>query len=141
MLFRFRNRKADGIGEPLPAGKVVVYQDGPWGRMLVGEGSTPDKALDEDVEWPFGEPAQVTVAVETGDEAQKRGTRVTATIRNANPHPVRYEIDFPLASGVTYAGLPGRLLAKPGKRVWSVQIPANGTVRLAWRAVPDNAED
>ena len=141
MLFRFRNRKADGIGEPLPAGKVVVYQHGPWGRMLVGEGSTPDKALDEEVEWAFGEPAQVTVEVAAGEQIGKRGRDVTATIRNANPFPVRYEIDFPLASGVTYAGLPGSLTARPGKRVWSAQVPANGTVRLAWRAVENDAQD
>ena len=141
MLFRFRNRKADGIGEPLPAGKVVVYQGGPWGRMLVGEGSTPDKALDEEVEWTFGEPTQVTLATETGDQAAKQGRQVTATIRNANPFPVRYEIDFPLGASTTFAGLPGRLTAKPGKRVWSATIPANGSVRLAWRAVESGAED
>ncbi|MEO5587420.1 MAG: hypothetical protein ABIQ81_06985, partial [Novosphingobium sp.] len=33
MLFRFRNRKADGAGDPLPAGKAVLYQDGDLGRM------------------------------------------------------------------------------------------------------------
>lgn len=135
MLFRFRNRKADGIGEPLPAGKVVVYQGGPWGRMLVGESDTPDKAEGEEVEWAFGEPTQVTVEVATGDSAAKRSVSATATIRNANPFAVRYEIDFPTGDGTTYTGLPGRLTAKPGKRVWAATIPANGTVRLAWGAV------
>ena len=135
MLFRFRNRKADGIGEPLPAGKVVVYQGSEWGRMLVGEGDTPDKALEEEVEWAFGEPTQVTVDVATGDGSAKRGTTATATIRNANPFAVRYEIDFPTGDRTTYTGLPGRLTAKPGKRVWAATIPANGAVRLAWGAV------
>ncbi len=141
MLFRFRNRKADGIGEPLPAGKVVVYQGGEWGRMLVGEGQTPDKALDEEVEWAFGEPTQVTAEVTTGDAAAKQGETATATIRNANPFPVRYEIDFPLGDSTTYAGFSGRLTAKVGKRVWAATIPANGTVRLAWRATKLNDED
>ncbi len=135
MLFRFRNRKADGIGEPLPAGKVVVYQGSDWGRMLVGEGQTPDKALEEEVEWVFGEPTQVTAEVTTGDAAAKQGEAATATIRNANPFPVRYEIDFPLGDRTAYSGLPGRLTEKPGKRVWAATIPANGTVRLTWRAV------
>jgi len=134
MLFRFRNRKADGIGEPLPAGKIVVYQGSDWGRMLVGEGNTPDKALDEEVEWAFGEPTQVTIEVQTGEAAARQGERATATIRNANPFPVRYEIEFPLGDGMTYTGLGKGLVNKPGKRIWSATIPANGTVRLNWRA-------
>jgi hypothetical protein len=133
MLFRFRNRKADGIGEPLPAGKAVIYQDGNYGRMVVGEATLPDKAVDEEVELVFGEPANLTQETETrriGDGSQREHS---VTIRNANPFPVRFEIDFPTGADRKFIGLPGKLIAKPGKRVWSVTIPANGTQLLSYR--------
>jgi hypothetical protein len=132
MLFRFRNRKADGLGDPLPAGKAVVYQDSAYGRMVVGESSLPDKAVEEEVEMVFGEPSNVTLeSVTQRSEDGRRGDH-TVTIRNANPFPIRYEIDFP-NGGRTYA-VPGKLLAKPGKRVWAATISANGTNILKYRS-------
>ena len=133
MLFRFRNRKAEGLGDPLPAGKAVVYQDSTFGRMVVGESSLPDKAVDEEVEMTFGEPANVTQETETLAGGNDKWNDHRITIRNANPFPVRYEIDFPTGSGTRFLNLPARLLAKPGKRVWATTIPANGTAKLTYR--------
>lgn len=133
MLFRFRNRKADGLGDPLPAGKVVVYQDSVYGRMVVGESSLPDKAVEEEVEMTFGEPANVTQETETLAGRNDKWTDHAVTIRNANPFPVRYEIDFPTGASTRYLNLPGKLQAKPGKRVWAVTIGANGTANLKYR--------
>ncbi len=134
MLFRFRNRKVDGLGDPLPAGKAVVYQDSSYGRMVVGESSLPDKAVDEEVEMVFGEPANVTQVTETQSVAGNKQRQHTVTIRNANPFPVRYEIDFPTGGDARFVGLPAKLLAKPGKRVWAVTIAAQGTARLSYRS-------
>jgi hypothetical protein len=129
MLFRFRNRKEDGLGDPLPAGRAVVYQDSPWGRMYVGESATGDKAVDEEVEWPFAEASNLTLEQQETQES-KGVLRHTLIVRNANPFPVRFEIDFPLNSGRVFNGFSGRLAAKPGKKVWAMTVPANGTVRL-----------
>jgi len=133
MLFRFRNRKADGLGDPLPAGKAVVYQDSTYGRMVVGESSLPDKAVGEEVEMTFGEPANVTQETETLAGGTDKWSDHKVTIRNANPFPVRYEIDFPTGQDTRFLNLPAKLLAKPGKRVWAVTIPANGTQLLTYR--------
>ena len=133
MLFRFRNRKADGLGDPLPAGKAVVYQDSASGRMVVGESSLPDKAADEEVEMVFGEPANVTQMPEEIAGGGDKWSDYKVTIRNANPFAVRYEIDFPTGGGSRFLNLPGKLLAKPGKRVWAVTIPANGATSLTYR--------
>ncbi|MEO6718270.1 MAG: hypothetical protein ABIM50_13615, partial [Novosphingobium sp.] len=143
MLFRFRNRKADGLGDPLPAGKAVVYQDSGaqdnfWGRMVVGESSLPDKAVEEEVEMVFGEPANVTQETETLAGQSDKWTDHSITIRNANPFPIRYEIDFPTGNSTHLLNLPGKLLAKPGKRVWAVSIPANGTTKLSYRTTAIN---
>ena len=134
MLFRFRNRKQDGAGDPLPAGKAVLYQDSRLGRMFVGEASLPDKALEEDVELAFGEASNVTL--ETTDEAAGKadGTDYTVTIRNANPFPVRFEVDFPRGLGRVFSGISGTLVDKPAKRVWTATIPGHNTAKLTYRA-------
>lgn len=134
MLFRFRNRKADGAGDPLPAGKAVLYQDGAFGRMLIGESSLPDKALDEEVELPFGEPANVSLESDETPFPKGNGASYAATIRNANPFPVRFEVDFPKTGGRTFTAISGTLVDKPGKRVWTATIPANNSVVLTYRA-------
>lgn len=134
MLFRFRNRKVDGAGDPLPAGKAVLYQDGAFGRMLIGESSLPDKALDEEVELTFGEPANVRLETVGTPFPKHDGWSYIATIRNANPFPVRFEVDFPKAGGLLFSAISGTLLDKPGKRVWTATIPANNSVVLTYRA-------
>lgn len=133
MLFRFRNRKQDGLGDPLPAGKVVLYQDSSLGRMLVGESSVGDKTVDEEVELVIGEATEVTIETEE-TELAAGGHDNLVTIRNANPFPVRYEIDFPTGGYHTYSRLPRKLVSKPGKRVWTTVVPANGSVRLTYRS-------
>jgi hypothetical protein len=130
VLFRFYNRKADGLGDPLPAGQVVLYQEGRAGRVLVGETSVSDRTVDEEVELVLDQATQVTLDDETRDLG-KRGREHRLTVRNANPYPVRFELEF--YNDIAFAGLPRGLVTKPGKRVWAKTIPANGTVRVEYR--------
>lgn len=139
MLFRFHNGKEEGMGDPLPAGRAILYQDSPWGRMYVGESMTGDKAVDEEVEWPFARASNLTVEEEKAEDG-KDHLRHTVIVRNANPFAVRFEMDFPLNDGRIFSGFGGRLTAKPGKRVWAMTVPANGEVRLRFQsAVPEPA--
>ena len=82
----------------------------------------------------FGEPANVTQESETLAGGGDKWRDHKVTIRNANPFPVRYEIDFPTGGSTHFPNLPGKLLAKPGKRVWAVTIAANGTTQLTYRS-------
>jgi hypothetical protein len=134
MLFRFRNRQRDGAGDPLPAGKAVLYQDARFGRMFVGEANLPDKAVDEEVELTFGEAGNVTLEAIERSEPNGRGSYFAVTIRNANPFPVRFEMDFPKRGERKFAGFPGKMIDKPAKRVWTATIPANNTAQLSYRA-------
>ncbi|MEP6869305.1 MAG: hypothetical protein ABJA20_12385, partial [Novosphingobium sp.] len=133
MLFRFRNRKADGLGDPLPAGKAVLYQDSPWGTQLVGESTMRDKALDEEVELVFGDPVSVNFASVATVEGKGPWYGVTTTITNANPFPVRVELEFPTGDGWNYRNLPGKLLAKPGKKIWALTVAPGGTTKLNYQ--------
>lgn len=130
LLFRFRNTKRNGLGDPLPAGKVVLYQDGAVGRLLVGESALDDKTTDEEVELVFGRARNVTI--ETDETDIERGARYDLTLRNANPHPVRFELEFRRNAEQVVRGLPGKLVAKPGKRVWATVLPANGERKVRY---------
>lgn len=130
LLFRFRNTRAAGLGDPLPAGKVVLYQDGARGRQLVGESDLADKTTDEEVELVFGEAP--SVRVETDEEEVKGGARYAVTVRNANPFAIRFEFEFTGLDRRTVEGASGKLTAKPGKRVLAVRLPANGAQVLRY---------
>ena len=133
MLFRFRNRAKDGAGDPLPAGKVVLYQNSAaFGRHVVGESTLGDKALDEEVEIVFGEPTGVNVENVESREPKARWGKFTTTIKNANPFAVRYELEFPSGADGHYRGLPGKMIAKPGKQVLALTLPPNGEQVLHW---------
>ena len=133
LLFRFKNSKANGLGEPLPAGKVALFQQGGEQRFLVGEASIADKTNDEDVDLVFGSASNVTADQLTQSRGDKwRVERLT--VSNANPTPIRFEAEFPVADESTaFSKFTGKMLARPGKLVWTVTVPANGTAKLDWR--------
>jgi hypothetical protein len=134
MLFRFKNSKANGLGEPLPAGKVALFQQGGEQRFLVGEASIADKANDEEVDLVFGSASNVTVETEEGAFRGKNWESKGLTVRNANPTPIRFEAELPVADeSIAFSKFSGKMLARPGKLVWAVIVPANGTMKLDWR--------
>jgi hypothetical protein len=138
MLFRVKNNKANGLGEPLPAGKVALFQQASGQRMLVGEASIADKAVDEDVDLVFGAATNVS-AEQTQAQRGKGWTDERLTVRNANPVPVRFEAEFPVADeDKAFSRFSGKMLARPGKMVWPVTVPANGTMTLNWRETEKN---
>src|SRR5688572_8267490 len=59
-----RNRQAEGLGLPLPAGKLTLFGTRQGRRVLLGEGSIDDHTLDEKVE--------IKVATATGVRASQR---------------------------------------------------------------------
>jgi hypothetical protein len=133
-LFRVKNTKANGLGEALPAGKVALFQQTAQMRMLLGEASLADKAVDEEVDLVFGSGSNVTTEFVDGATKGKNWQSKRLVVRNANQSPVRFEAEFPAAdSGTTFGQFSGKMVAKPGKLVWIVTVPANGTMTLNWR--------
>lgn len=126
-LYRLQNRKADGLGEPLPAGQVALFQTGRFGRQFVGESSADDKAVDEEVEWELGEASNVTAENEEQDDEGPNWERQRLTVRNANPFPIRFEARFRNGEDNRYDKFSGRLADVKGRKVWALTIPANAT--------------
>ena len=130
MLFRFQNGKKDGLGDPLPAGKVILYQDGAFGRQLIGQTTMSDKAAEEEVEMVFGD-AQ-NIAIETRESTLKVGQRYDVTVRNANPTPAIFELELVNQPDLTFSRLPSRAISKPGKRIWRFTMPPNSERNLSY---------
>ncbi len=126
-LLRTRNRVAEGLGLPLPAGQIVLFGQRGGQPLLLGEGKLRDLAVGEDVE----------IVLEEAPGVRTELVRVTAdrfelTATNDSPAAARYEAELDSGDGRTVrADQP--LVRKDGKAIWSTVIPANGTRRLRYR--------
>ncbi len=124
LTLRAKNRAADGLGLPLPAGKVALYQQGGARELLVGEGSVGDKAVGEDVE--------VDVTTATGVIARQADN--VLIVSNDNAYPVAFEAKL---GDRNLSGFGGKVRRKDGQWLWATTIPANGTATLKYRETRD----
>ena len=124
-----RNRTAEGLGLPLPAGGVALFATHGGRPILLGEGSVTDLAVGEDVEISFGEAPGVR-----GRLTKVAMGRYELTVTNDGPMPVRYEAEFEGDGSKLKAD--SRLGKRDGRPLWEVTIPANGSRTLRYR-IPD----
>jgi hypothetical protein len=128
MILKTRNRPAEGLGLPLPAGGVALFGDGRARPLLLGEGSIEDKAVGEDVEIEIAESTGVvTRVVKTGGDSDSGEYLLTVT--NDQDRPVRFEADFADVGLVADS----RIGRRNGRPLWSVTVPANGSATLRYR--------
>ena len=124
-----RNRVAEGLGLPLPAGKVALFGRRDGRRILIGEGRIDDYTIGEKVEIP--------IATATGVRAQQNpfasadGGGYLLTLTNDLARPQIAEIELPLG---TKARGGARLVKRDGWLLWRVTVPANGTAELRYRS-------
>jgi hypothetical protein len=129
-----RNRAADGLGLPLPAGRLALFAVREGRPILLGEGAVADRAVGEDVEVELDEaPAiQATLRRPSAAPGDDDGSgEYELLVTSDSPRPLRYEAEI-LDRGVTFRSN-ARLISRNGRRVWAVTIPPNGTVRLRYR--------
>ena len=127
LVVRAKNRTGDGLGLPLPQGRVALYETGApqllLGPLLLGEGGLDDRAVGEDVEIDVATSPAVSARVE---EIGKRRRRMTVT--NANAYPVALEAALDAQAG----RFDRRVGRKNGRPLWSVVVPASGSASLAY---------
>ncbi|GGA46658.1 DUF4139 domain-containing protein [Sphingomonas psychrolutea] len=132
ITLRWLNRKETGLGVPLPAGPVAVFQPRGGTSLLIGEGSIDDKAIGEEVEAQIADATQVTIESDNPDSGKGwEGYVLTAT--NANPYPVSFEAQFALEDQSRMSRLTGKLTRKDGKLLWRLEIPANASRPFGYR--------
>ena len=116
-----RNRPEEGLGVPLPAGRLVLFGSGAARPILLGEGSLPDRAVGEEVEVPLGRATGVLVRMTV---AENSDTILTAT--NDRSVPVRLEVQLPWQDAAATSPLDRR----NGRQLWNVTVPANGSASV-----------
>lgn len=134
VLLRGQNRKDKGLGLPLPAGPVAVFEPQGGQRLLIGEGSIEDKAVGEEFDIEIADATQVSAAIVKTGDGEKWDT-FEVTVSNANPYPVRFEGRFPAVRRQKVEKPSVRLAHKNGRDLWATTIPANATVKLRYRIV------
>jgi hypothetical protein len=124
------NKADKGLGLPLPAGPVALFERQDGRELLIGESSTGDKAVGEDVEIEFGAASNVTLELRNVKN-EPRGRQFEAVVRNANPFAIRYEGDFEIGD-MQVRKASAKLAKKDGRNLWAVTVPANGSVTLRY---------
>ncbi|WP_430417736.1 DUF4139 domain-containing protein [Parasphingorhabdus sp.] len=124
-ILRSRNDEENGLGIPLPAGKVAVFENSPVGPLLAGEGNLPDRAINNEVEVVVGESSDVRLSAIELRRTKKRGFW-RATIANARNHPVDVEMEIPYEIS---GKVPGVEMID-GVPTWRITVPANDEISL-----------
>lgn len=125
---RFQNKKRDGLGLAMPAGKMVAFRNVSGERLLLGEGSLEDKAIGEEVEVTIGQSPLVRYSLMSlGQvETKKRRTMdMRLTVTNASPHPAKVEFRLPSGDNETLNKSSRKLGRKDGADFWTITVPAN----------------
>jgi hypothetical protein len=123
-----RNTTKEGLGLPLPAGRVVLFGTGQARPILLGRGSLDDRAVGEDVEIRVGAASSVRAqAAKLSADAALWELGVS----NAQPVPIRFEAV--LHEGGMKLSSDTALGRRDGRPLWSVTVPANGRATLIYR--------
>ena len=124
-----RNRTAEGLGDPLPAGGFALFGQGSDRSLLLGEGAIADRAVGEDVEVPLGPSPGVLSAFRILSRRQGIG-QFELVVTNDQPRPVAFEGELFFSDVRANA----RLGRRNGRPLWTVTVPANGRATLCFRA-------
>ncbi|RYY24289.1 MAG: hypothetical protein EOP62_17330 [Sphingomonadales bacterium] len=119
-VLRMENREAGGLGLPLPAGGVAVFERAGEQSLLVGESELADRAIGEEVEFETGESSDVRYTIISRARAGNRQP-FEIQVSNARSTPETFEMPIPYK----LTGGP-KLIERKGVKIWRVTVPANG---------------
>lgn len=124
-ILRTDNLKEKGLGLPLPAGGVAVFERAGGESLLVGESDLADRAIGEEVEFGTGDSSDLRYTV-TARPPLRRRQPFTVEVTNARATPETFEMAFPYK----LASSSDPLIERKGVETWRVTVPANGSARL-----------
>ena len=134
-----RNRRAEGLGLPLPAGGFSLFTPYRGRPILIGEGSIDDSTVGDDVEIRIAEAPGVLTQVQEIEDGED-WEDFLLTVTNDRSTPIRFEAEFEVQEDVEFR--PGRRLAtRDGRPLWTVRVPANGSATLRYRIVERDDQD
>ena len=110
-----RNRAADGLGLPLPGGRLALFARRAGRPILIGEGDVDDQAVGEEVEIE-ARPRRRGCAPPDRPISRRGRRRDELIVTNGLAHPVRYEAEFADDGEPSPAG--GVRLGRRGRPGW-----------------------
>lgn len=125
IVLRAENRTSEGLGLPLPAGKLALFGERDGAPVLLGESDLADRAVGEEVELLPGTSSEVRYTV-TGQPAGRQREAFRIEVSNAHDAPVTFELPIPYPNVAADAPL----VERKGVKTWRVVVPANGTAVL-----------
>jgi hypothetical protein len=126
LMLRTENRDTKGLGLPLPAGRVAIFEGAGETPMLVGESNLRDRAIGDEVEFGAGMSSDVRYATISGPRSRRQAP-FTVRVTNARSTPETFELAMPAGIASTSAAL----IEHKGRKVWRVIVPANGDASLS----------
>ncbi len=139
VYYEFKNEERAGLGMPMPAGVVRVYQsDSKGGTQFVGEDRIDHTPKDEELKLKIGNAFDVTCERNQTD-FQKIATNVyemeyAITLRNHKAAPITVDVNEPI--GGTWKMMRSSHAATKTAAwaaAFSVPVPADGTTVLTYR--------
>lgn len=124
-ILRTENREGKGLGLPLPAGRVAVFERAHDESLLVGESDLTDRAIGEEVEFATGESSDLRYKVVARPPSARRQP-FTVEVTNARSTPETFEMAIPYKLSSANA----TLIERKGVKTWRATVPAHGTARL-----------
>jgi hypothetical protein len=125
-----RNRTDEGLGLPLPAGRLMLFDSRAGTPFLVGESVLRDHAVGEDVEIALGAAPGVRVA-QTPLARSAAAADYEIVVTNDRDAPVAFEAEIASQGSRVTSQTP--LAGRNGMALWAVTVPANGSVTLRYR--------
>jgi hypothetical protein len=143
LLVRFDNTAHAGLGEPLPRGRVRVFEPyGDGGEVFAGEAEIADKPVGLPVELAIARALNVTLESKTElrDEGAKAGAlraAVSAEHRISNAKNATIEVEIRHAAGGAWQALRLRSSSSPmrkkyGDFAWRLKVPPQSEVTLRY---------
>lgn len=133
-ILRLENREKTGLGLPLPAGGVALFEPVGEQPLLLANGRMRDHAIGEEVEIEAGESAQVRIrqiALAPGEASGGKPRAYRLDLANALDRPVAVEVRIARMDGRPLKA-DRKLASKDGMDLWAVTVPANGTATLGY---------
>jgi hypothetical protein len=135
MVLRTENRAANGLGLPLPAGAVALFEQSGFEQsgfkqsggapLLIFESQFRDHAIGDEVEFEAGTSSDVRYwIVAQRPSARRKPFSVRVTNARNTPETFEFLIPYQLASASE------ALVDRMGRKAWRVTVPANGEAVL-----------
>jgi hypothetical protein len=126
-VLRTTNTTVNGLGLPLPSGRIALFTAHGDDKLLQHESGLRDLAVDEEVEISMGDSPDVRVSA----SAEVDGMQVD--ISNARAAQIDFELRLRVPEGGRVVRADHPLATKNGRPIFRLTVPPNDTVTLRYQ--------